>query len=104
MPSTYDIGDMVFIRGKFSTAAGSTEYLDPTVVGFHIETPSNDVTSYTVSPPTTSADIVRETTGEFLFKKLTTESGRYEYRWTSTGVVDASEENGFLVRIQAVTT
>ena len=104
MPSTYDRQDIVRVTGKFSTASDSTEWKDPTTVNFHIESPDGGVTSYAVSPPTTSADIIRSSTGEFYVDVTTTGSGRYEYRWTSTGVVSASEEGGFLVRIRAVTT
>ncbi len=104
MPSTYDIADIVRVTGKFSTASGSTAYKDPTTVNLHIETPDGSVTSYAVSPPTTSADIVRDTTGEFYSDITTTGSGRYEYRYTSTGTLTASQESGFLVRVRAVTT
>ena len=104
MPSTYDTKDIVRVTGKFSTASGSTAYKDPTTVNFHKETPDGTVTSAAVSPPTTSATIIRSTTGEFYVDVTTTSSGRYEYRWTSTGTLSASEEGGFLVRVQAVTT
>ncbi len=104
MPSTYDIKDIVRVTGKFSTASGSTVYTDPTTVNFHLETPDGAVTSYAVSPPTTSANIIRSTTGEFYSDITTTGPGRYEYRWTSTGTLSASEEGGFLVRTRAVTT
>ncbi len=103
-PSTYDVKDIVRVTGKFSTASASTAYKDPTTVNLHIETPDGTVTTYTVSPPTTSADIVRSTTGEFYHDITTTGNGRYEYRWTSTGTLSASQESGFLVRVQAVTT
>jgi len=103
-PSTYDVKDIVRVTGKFSTASGSTAYKDPSKVYFHKETPDGTVTTYTVTPPSTSATIIRSTTGEFYVDILTTSSGRYEYRWTSTGTLAASQEGGFLVRLQAVTT
>ena len=103
MPSTYDIGDLVRVTGQFSTS-NSTVYIDPTTVTLHMEIPAGTVTSYSVSPPTTSSDIVRSTTGEFYHEKLTTASGSHQYRWTSTGNVTASQEGTFLVRARLVTT
>ena len=104
MPNEYDIQDIVRVTGKFAAAANSTVFTDPTTVNFHLESPDGSVTSSAVNPPTTSATIIRSDTGEFYVDVATTGSGRYEYRWTSTGALSASEEGGFLVRIQAVTT
>ena len=104
MPHEYDIGDIVRTTGKFSTATTTSEYKDPTTVNYHLETPDGGVTSFDVSPPSTSATIIRASTGEFYVDVTTTSAGRYEFRWTSTGTLTGSEESGFLVRVRAVTT
>ena len=104
--STYDVGDIIRVTGKFSTAATTSAYKDPDTVNFHYNNPgTTTITSYAVSPPTTNANIIRTDTGEFYVDITTTGDGRYEYRWTSTGDTAAgSEESGFLVRVQQVTT
>lgn len=105
MASTYDIGDVVRVTGRFSTAAAGTTYQDPTTVFFHYETPGGSVTTGTLTPPSTeNDDIHRSSTGEFFYDIPTTGYGVYEYRWFSTGSLTAAEQGWFSVRPNRVST
>ena len=104
MPSTYDIGDVVRTWGRFSTSTSSTDYQDPSRVNYLYDTPSETRSTDFLDPPgTTSSTLIkRSSTGEFYVDILTTEDGLYEYRWTSTGTLQTSEEGRFLVRDRRV--
>jgi hypothetical protein len=109
MGTTYDIGDVVRVWGRFSTAEGSTDYKDPTVVNLAYDTPTSTApTTDTITPPSTigSASIIHHetaSTGEFYADITATGKGLYEYRWTSTGLLQTSEESWFSIRPRRVT-
>ncbi len=103
MPTTYDIGDVVRLWGRFSTSTSSTDYKDPTTINFLYDTPLESRTTDTLSPPTTASSLIKKlSTGEYYADVSATGSGLYEYRWTSTGNIETSEEGRFLVRSRRV--
>jgi len=105
MPSTYDIGDLVTVRGTFTDTGGTVG--DPTTVNFLFDTPSSTAPT-TATRSTTGLDkvdgITRDSTGVYAYTITTTGKGLYETRFTSTGVLAASGESWFSVRPRRVTT
>lgn len=101
MGTTFDIGDVVRVQNKYTTSTGSTAGADPSNVEFHYENPSGAVTSATA---TSTGGLVKSTTGVYFYDIVTTASGLYEWRHTSTGNIQTSVEGWFAVRGRRVTT
>jgi len=110
MGTTYDIGDVIRTSADYTTSTGSTSYANPTVVNFAYDSPTSTApTTDTVTTPTTvgSASIIHTlttaSTGRFYADITATGKGIYEYRWTSTGTLQTSQEGWFSVRGRRVT-
>ena len=104
MASTWDIGDVIRVHGKFSTSATTSAYKDPDLVTFKQLNPDGGTVSDTIATGTTSSTgvLVRLDTGEFYVDITTTGAGLYQWRYTSTGAVATSEEDWFIARSRRV--
>jgi hypothetical protein len=105
MPTTYDIGDVVRTWGRFPTAEGGTTYTDPTVVHYALEKPDGGTSTASITQPATSTGqvpIVRNASGQYYVDVVTTGQGLYEWRYTSTGTHQTSQESWFSVRPRRV--
>lgn len=94
MASTYDKGDLVRLQGVFTSSTGGL--INPTSVKLFVEDPAGTVTTY--------ASLTHETDGYYYRDILVASSGLWEYRFTSTGTGQASQEAYFIVRAQRVST
>lgn len=107
MATTYDIGDEIRAHGKFSTSTAAADlgnYIDPTLVTFKMDKPDGSSTSDTLATGTTSSTLIKRlSTGEFYVDIITTAAPIYEWRWSSTGNIDTSQEDWFSVRDRRVT-
>ena len=94
MPAYYDRGDVVRVSSTFTDTGGAKA--NPTNVATYITRPDGGVVATTFS--TGAGAIKRPATGVFYQDILTTASGPYWYRFTSTGNISASAEWVFRVR------
>ena len=104
MPSTYDIGDIVRAIGTFTDTGGTVG--DPTTVNFLIDTPTS-VAPTTFTRTSTEAvvgSITKESTGVYFHEFNATGQGEYQWRFTSTGTLQASGESWASIRPRRVTT
>ena len=105
MPSTYDIGDIVRAIGTYTDTGGAVG--DPTTVNFLIDTPTS-TSPTTFTRTSTDAGVVgsinKESTGVYFHEFNATGKGLYEWRFTSTGVMQASGESWASIRPRRVTT
>ena len=105
MASTYDIGDVVRVKGTFTDTGGTVG--DPTTVNFLFDTPTSTAPTTATRTSTSTGDvggIYRWTTGVYTYDITATGRGLYETRFTSTGTLAASGESWFSVRPRRVTT
>lgn len=110
MPKTYDVGDMVRLHGKYSTSTGSTTYKNPVTVYLEIVNPAGTKTTDFITTPTTVSTgsltfhtLTVTSSGEFYYDLVTTGSGRYNVRWSSTGTITTAGETGITVQSRTVT-
>lgn len=68
--------------------------VDPTTVTFEAYSPSGITYTYVYG---TDAEVVRRDTGDYYVDFVPDESGRWRYRWTSTGTLLASRVIGNFV-------
>ncbi len=105
MPTTYAIGHLVTVTGTFTDTGGTVG--DPTTVNFLYDSPTSTApTTFTRTSTSTGAvgSITKLSTGVYTAQIESTGRGKYEYRFTSTGVLTASEESWFSVSPRRVTT
>lgn len=95
--NTYDIGDLVKISATFTDENGTAT--DPTTLEAAFKSPSGTISTFTYG---TDPEVVRDSAGVYHLDISITESGRYDYRWSSTGTGQAAEEGYFEVRQQRV--
>jgi hypothetical protein len=93
----YDIGDLVRVSAAFSDVAGAA--IDPTNVAFKFKDPAGAVTAYVYA---TDAALVRDSAGNYHVDVSVDSSGRWHYRWESTGAGQAAEEGQFIVDASGV--
>ena len=93
MANTYDIGDLVRCTGTFTNAAGNA--IDPTTVTFKVRDPPLNETEYVYGD---DAEVVKDGVGVYHVDVSVDESGRWRYRWESTGTGQAAGEAEFSVR------
>jgi hypothetical protein len=91
--NTHDLGDLVPVRGHFTTAAGVDQ--DPDVVKVSIRRPSGSINTYTHGD---GAEVVKDSTGHYHLDVNCNATGTWHYRWWSTGDGQAAEEKMFKVR------
>ena len=72
--------------------------MDPGTVALALELPDGTVTTYTYAGGTVTKDSV----GNYSKDVSVTTPGTYQYRWTSTGTGQGSEEGWFQVRPRKV--
>lgn len=92
MANSYDYGDLVLFTGDFTDADG--DYQDPDNVYFQIKTPSGVTTSYHFGE---DEEVNKISTGRYSIELSVNASGYWKYRWYSTGVGQAAEENSIYV-------
>lgn len=91
MPNNYQLGDLVRCHATFSYVA---EPIDPDEVRFRFFTPSGLVATYTFG---THAELVRESTGEYVCYISANEVGSWFYRFESRGNAQSASEKFFVV-------
>lgn len=97
MPSVYDVGDLVRISGAFANEDDID--VDPTVVTFKFTDPLGSTTDYIYDvDPEVDPELVRESVGHYHVDISIDEAGAWYYRWSSTGIGQAAEEDSFVVR------
>lgn len=92
--NVYDIGDLVDLRAYFTQPSDGVA-LDPTTVNLSVRRPSGEVTTYTYSD---DVQLAKASTGEYYAQITVDEEGIWYYRWWSSGVGQAAEEDSFEVR------
>lgn len=90
--NNYDIGDIVRLTGTFRSTANVLS--DPNKVTIKYEDPSGNVTTVT----STGASVVHPSTGVYYTDIFPDESGVWEYRIFSTGLITSSTQDWFRVR------
>jgi len=88
--ATYDKGDLIRCSAAFTDADDNAQ--DPTVVGFKVRDPSNNITSYVYG---TDAELVKDSTGNYHVDVDADEVGTWYYRFYSTGTGQAADESEF---------
>lgn len=103
MPNYYDIGDVVRTSSTFTDTGGSKA--DPTSVTWVLTTPDRADTVKTMTSTSTLENTIHRTTAGVYFRDVvTTASGPYWYRYSSTGNITTAAENSFRVRSRRTTT
>ena len=112
--NTYDNGDLVRIRGAFTTRAltaaeqatfdtdGSLPVgvgQDPTTVAFKYKNPAGTVT--TLNYPADPA-LVKQVAGSYYVHVNANADGQWWTRWESTGTGQAASESTFFVKSEVV--
>ncbi len=105
MPSTYAIGHLVTVTGTFTDTGGVVG--DPTSVSMLYDSPTSTAPTILTRTSTSTGAvglITKLSTGVYTAQIATTGRGKYEWRYTSTGVLTVSEESWFSVAPRRVTT
>jgi hypothetical protein len=90
--ATYDIGDTVRLSAAFANIAGTAT--DPTTVTLRV-TSRSLTTVYTYA----AGQITRASAGNYYYDlAITSDHGRWSYRWEATGAVATAEEGELYVR------
>lgn len=97
MANTYDIGDMVRMTFKFSTAAGVP--IDPSTMTVRLRVNAAAAVIYTYS---VDVAVVKDSVGEYHLDYITLASGSHRYEGNGTGAATASEPGYFAVRVNAI--
>lgn len=90
--NTYDIGDYVRLSSTYTIDSVPT---NPTLVFLFVQHPNGTLDSYA------TGDFTNSPTGTFYLDVLADDSGRWEYRFASSGTVVAADENFFIVERSA---
>jgi len=88
----YCVGDLLRVSATFTNSAGSE--IDPTAVLFSFKDPSGNKTSYTYG---LHEQLVKDDTGDYHVDISMDESGKWYYRFYSTGTGQAAEEGEFKI-------
>lgn len=90
--ATIDIGDRVTVTAAFVNDADAA--VDPTTVTFHQQMPDGTITSYVYG---TDAEVAKVSTGNYTFKRTTTQAGTHTVRCVGTGAAIAAEKTTYQV-------
>lgn len=90
MTTLYDVGDVARLTATFVGDAGP---LNPAAVTLRVKRPSGVTSTVATTNPAV---------GSYQADLLVDEAGVWSYRWQSTGVGAAAEEDTFRVRVQQV--
>ena len=88
--TTYDIGDLITLTGRFYSDAAMTIPADPTTVVLSIRDPNRVVTT----PAATHAGV-----GIWTYPLTPTLSGWYEINWAGTGAVVSTSQEAIYVNV-----
>ena len=91
-PGRHAVNTTVRIAVNFQDDDGTD--VDPSTVTFKAMSPIGTLTTYVYG---TDAELIRLNTGDFYVDFVPTESGRWHYRWSSTGTGTAIALEGTLV-------
>jgi hypothetical protein len=96
--NTYDVGDVVRLRGIFKDAAGALA--NPTTTRLKVLVPKTATTPAVEVTYTYGVDggLVRNSVGDHSYDYPPAVPGRYFYRWIGTGAIVTADEKSFLVR------
>lgn len=97
--NTYDVGDLVRLRGSFTNSAGTA--VDPSSVTLQYRRFLDDPASYTTLVYGVGS-ITRVQTGEYLHDLAVNTDGEWRYRWNGLGANAAAVEESFKVRWRSV--
>jgi hypothetical protein len=89
----YDDGDLIVVTGTFTDRNGAP--IDPDTVSFLVKNPSNVITTYVFG---TDAELVQDSTGVYHVDISANITGKWYYRYVSTGIGQAAEEGEFLIK------
>ena len=90
---TYDIGDLIRLRGSFANLDGDS--VDPTNVAISYRRETGSITTKTYPD---DDEIVRTEAGEFYMDIEVDDDGVWHYRVAGTGAVISAAERQFNVR------
>ncbi len=93
MANQYDVGRIIRLSTTFTTSTGAA--FDPATIIAVVKDPSGAVTSYQYG---SSAEVIRDATGQYHVDIETTLPGIWYYRWYATGAQKASNQSHFKVR------
>ena len=93
--NSYDIGDLIRLRGSFTNSAGAA--VDPSSVTLQYRQLIADPSSYTTLVYGVNS-IVKASTGEYYHDLSVTSDGEWRYRWNGLGANAAAVEGSFKVR------
>ena len=99
MATEYDIGDLPRVKATFTDLDDTN--VNPTTVSVTVLKPNGTSATYEYG---TDEEVVREATGIYYIDVSVDQSGRWRYRWESTGTGQAAEEGTFRVKTQRVAT
>ena len=91
-PGRKYVGATVTLAIQYNDTNGDD--VDPDTVTFETYSPQGITTTYVYG---TNAELVRRDTGDYYVDFVPDESGRWHYRWTSTGTLLASRVVGDFV-------
>lgn len=93
-PGRHYVGTSVRLEVNFSNEDGTD--LDPTTITFNILSPSGEETEYVYG---TDSELARVNTGDYYVDFTVDESGRWHFKWTTTGTSTSLVQAGtFLVQ------
>ena len=97
IPGKHYVNSPVYIPVNFRDA--DSDDVDPTTVAIRVMSPSGTDTTYTYG---TDAEVGKSSVGDYYADITPTESGRWHYRWQTTGTgVAIAIEGTFLVQASA---
>lgn len=79
-PGRHHVNTTLRIAVNFQDDDGAD--VDPATITFKVQSPSGTTTSYVYG---TDAEIIKQDTGDYHIDYVPDESGRWHYRWSSTG-------------------
>jgi hypothetical protein len=91
---TYDQGVIVRLHAVFDVPATGVLY-DPAVIKARVKIPAGTYTEYTYG---TDAALIRDGVGQYHLDQSTDTSGRWAYRFFSTGAGQAAHDRVFIVK------
>jgi hypothetical protein len=96
--NTYDVGDVVRLRGVFKGSTGALA--NPTTTRLKVLVPKTATTPAVEITYTYGVDVevIRNSVGDHSCDYPPAVPGRYFYRWIGTGSVVTADEKSFLVR------
>lgn len=94
MGCTYDIGDIVRVKGVFQRKS-DLALIDPATVKVRVRNPQRVITVYTYG---VDAGVIRSATGTYYLDVTINKVGKWSYRWEGSGANQAAEEKTFEVR------